>query len=68
MPKLKTSRAAKKRFKLLKSGKIKRKKANRRHILTSKSKGRKVRLRQDSYVSDADSKSIRQLFPYGPSK
>ncbi len=65
MPKLKTNRAAKKRFKLKKSGKIKRKKANRRHILTSKAKGRKVRLRQDAYVNDADAKSIRQLFPYG---
>ena len=37
MPKQKTHTGAKKRFKLLKSGKIKRNKMNRRHILTKKS-------------------------------
>jgi large subunit ribosomal protein L35 len=65
MPKLKTNRAAKKRFKLLKSGKIKRRKAFLRHILTSKAKGRKRSLGQRTYVSDADARSIKQLFPYG---
>ena len=65
MPKLKTNKAAKKRFKLLKSGKIKRKKAGLRHILTSKAKGRKRGLRKRTLVSDADSRSIKQLLPYG---
>ncbi len=65
MPKLKTNRAARKRFKILKSGKIKRGKAFRRHILTSKDKGRKRGLRQDAYVHKADVKAVKQLLPYG---
>lgn len=64
MPKLKTNRAARKRFKIKKSGKIKRKKAFLRHILTSKSEGRKRGLRKANYVSDADVKAIRQMMPY----
>ena len=64
MPKLKTNKAAKKRFKMLKSGKIKRWKANLRHILTSKPKGRKKNLGKATLVHDADLKAIRQLLPY----
>lgn len=65
MPKLKTNKAAKKRFKILKSGKIKKKRAFLRHILTSKAKGRKRDLRKRTYVDKADVKAIKQLFPYG---
>lgn len=65
MPKLKTNKAAKKRFKILKSGKIKRKRAFLRHILTSKGKGRKRNLRQRTYIHEADEKAIKQLLPYG---
>ncbi|HEX5036429.1 MAG TPA: 50S ribosomal protein L35 [bacterium] len=65
MPKLKTNKAAKKRFKLLKSGKIKRKKAFLRHILTSKAKGRKRGLRKRTLVAASDVRAIKQLFPYG---
>jgi large subunit ribosomal protein L35 len=65
MPKLKTNKAAKKRFKLLKSGKIKRKKSFLRHILTSKPKGRKRGLRKRTLVHPADVRAIKQLFPYG---
>lgn len=50
MPKMKTSSAAKKRFKLTGTGKIKRQKANRSHILTSKSRKRKRNLRSDTLV------------------
>lgn len=64
MPKLKTNRAAKKRFKMLKSGKIKRRRAMLRHILTSKAKGRKRGLRRVAYIHEADEKAIRQLLPY----
>lgn len=64
MPKLKTNKAAKKRFKALKSGKIKRGRAMLRHILTSKPKGRKRSIRKGGYVNDADLKAIRQLLPY----
>ncbi len=65
MPKLKTNRAAKKRFKILKSGKIKRRRGMLRHILTSKAKGRKMRLRRPALVHDADIKAVKQLLPYG---
>ena len=65
MPKLKTNKAAAKRFKCLKSGKIKRGRAMLRHILTSKAKGRKRSIRRGSYVNDADLKAIRQMLPYG---
>ena len=47
MPKMKTNSGAKKRFKVTGSGAIKRQKANRSHILTSKSRKRKRNLRQD---------------------
>ena len=64
MPKLKTNKAAQKRFKISRSGKIKRKKAFLRHILTSKGKGRKRHLRQTGYIHEADEKAVRQLLPY----
>lgn len=65
MPKMKTNKSAQKRFRVKKSGKIKRRKANLRHILTSKATGRKKRLGKSDYVSDADKKAVRQLMPYG---
>lgn len=50
MPKMKTSAGAKKRFKITGTGELKRQKANRSHILTSKSRKRKRNLRQDTLV------------------
>ena len=64
MPKLKTNRAAKKRFKVLKSGKIKRRRAMLRHILTSKAKGRKQKLRRGTLIHAADVNEIKRLLPY----
>lgn len=61
MPKMKTHTGAKKRFKLKKSGLIKRNKMNRRHILTKKSPDRKRHLRKGCYVSKADEKNIKEL-------
>ena len=61
MPKQKTHTGAKKRFKLKKSGLIKRNKMNRRHILTKKSPSRKRHLRNAGYVSKADEKNIKGL-------
>lgn len=61
MPKIKTRKGAAKRFKLTKSGKIKRKKAKLRHILTSKTSKQKRHLRADGYVSKADSKAVKRL-------
>ena len=62
MPKLKTKSSAKKRFVITGSGKIKRKKAFKSHILTKKSTKRKRRLGQSALVDKRDEKSIfRQL-------
>ena len=60
MPKMKTKSSAKKRFKLTGSGKLKRKHAFKSHILTKKSKKRKLRLTHDGLVSQADRKSVLQ--------
>ena len=61
MPKMKTSRAAAKRFKVTGTGKLKRSKAYKRHILTKKSPSRKRHLRKAGYVSKADEKNIKGL-------
>ena len=60
MPKLKVKASAKKRFKLTGTGKIKRRHAYKSHILTKKSKKRKLRLTHSTLVSDADKKNIMQ--------
>jgi large subunit ribosomal protein L35 len=59
--KLKTNRAAAKRFKLTATGKIKRHKAMKRHILTKKAPGRKRALGQSVLVSDADAPQVRRM-------
>jgi large subunit ribosomal protein L35 len=59
MPKAKTKSGAKKRFQITGSGKIKRKSAFKRHILTKKSTKRKRALTKDALVSSADIKSIK---------
>lgn len=63
MPKMKTNRSATKRFKITASGKIKRSRAFKRHILTSKPRGRKRRLGSAALVSKADAKRIKILLP-----
>jgi len=64
MPKLKTHKGAAKRFKKTGTGKIKRHKANLRHILTSKSHKRKKKLGDSTLVSDGDYKKIARMIPY----
>ncbi len=61
MPKSKTKSSAKKRFKLTASGKIKRAAAYRSHILTSKSRKRKRKLRKGHEVSKQDAKAVRTM-------
>ena len=58
MPKMKTKSSAKKRFKVTGSGKIKRKHAFKSHILTKKSKKRKLGLTHSALVHQTDMKSI----------
>ncbi|HEX9911879.1 MAG TPA: 50S ribosomal protein L35 [candidate division Zixibacteria bacterium] len=61
MPKIKTSRSARKRFKLTSKGKIKRSKAFKSHILTSKTSKRKRGLRKRVLVSKADQARIKRI-------
>jgi large subunit ribosomal protein L35 len=61
MPKMKTHSSAKKRFTVTGSGKIKRRKAYKSHILTKMSKKRKLRLRHAGLVSKGDEKRVKAL-------
>ena len=65
MPKQKTKRGAAKRFRLSSRGKVKRSRAYKRHILTSKSTKRKRHLDMDTQVSRADSRRVHAMLPYG---
>jgi large subunit ribosomal protein L35 len=64
MPKQKTSRGAAKRFKLTGKGKLKRRKAYLRHILTTKTRKQKRNLRQAVVVDQTNAKAIQRLLPY----
>ena len=64
VPKLKTHRGAKKRFKLTASGKIKRGHSHARHILTKKTTKRKRKLDQSDLVSKSDRSKVRKMLPY----
>ncbi|HZJ76213.1 MAG TPA: 50S ribosomal protein L35 [Oscillospiraceae bacterium] len=64
MPKMKTHRGAAKRFKKTATGRLKRSKAYKGHILTKKSPKRKRKLRKSGLVSKSDQKRIAQLLPY----
>lgn len=61
MPKMKSNRGASKTFRKTASGKFKRAKAFRSHILTSKTTKRKRNLRKSSLVSEADQKRVKQM-------
>jgi large subunit ribosomal protein L35 len=61
MPKQKTKRAAMKRFRFTGSGKIKRNKANHRHILTKKTRKRKNQLQKPDLVASADYPRVKRL-------
>jgi ribosomal protein L35 len=64
MPKMKTHRGAAKRYSVTGSGRIKRAKAFKSHILTKKSTKRKRNLRKAAYVSESEAKVVRKLIPY----
>jgi len=65
MPKMKTKRGAAKRFRTSASGKVKRSRAFKRHILTSQTTKRKRHLDMEALVSKADSRRVREMLPYG---
>ena len=64
MPKMKTHRGAAKRFKKTGTGKLKRAKAFKSHILTKKSSKTKRNLRKAGYVSKSQEKVMKKLLPY----
>ncbi|MFQ5902406.1 MAG: 50S ribosomal protein L35 [Candidatus Binatia bacterium] len=64
MPKIKSSRGAVKRFRVTATGKIRRNKGFKSHLLSGKGKKRKRKLRQSTIVSPSEAKNIRKLIPY----
>ncbi len=64
MPKLKTNRAAAKRFKATGTGKLKRNKAYKSHILTKKSTKRKRNLRHATITDATNVKNMKKVLPY----
>ena len=64
MPKMKTSRAAAKRFKVTGSGKLVRNKAYKSHILTKKTTKKKRNLRKDIIMDETNVKNMKKILPY----
>ena len=64
MPKIKTNRAAAKRFKKTATGQLKRNKAYKSHILTKKSQKRKRNLRKQTTVDATNVKNMKKVLPY----
>ena len=64
MPKIKTNRAAAKRFKVTGTGKLKRSKAYKRHILTKKTTKTKRNLRKEALVDATNVKNMKKILPY----
>ncbi len=64
MPKMKTKRAAAKRFRATGTGKLKRNKAFRRHILTKKTRKLKRNLRKQPIMSSSNAKVMKKILPY----
>ena len=66
MPKLKTNKAAAKRYSLTATGKVKRTKANRRHLLANKTaRQRKSGKIQNAYADKTCVEGIKKMLPYG---
>lgn len=64
MPKIKTNRAAAKRFKKTGTGKLKRNKAYKSHILTKKTTKRKRNLRQSAITDSTNERNMKKVLPY----
>ncbi|OJV36638.1 MAG: 50S ribosomal protein L35 [Bacteroidales bacterium 36-12] len=61
MPKMKTNSGAKKRFALTGTGKVKRKHAFKRHILTKKTTKQKRNLTHTGIIASCDEKNVKQM-------
>ena len=64
MPKMKTKRAAAKRFKTTGTGKLMKMKANKSHILNKKSTKRKRNLRHAAMTDATNVKTMKKIMPY----
>ena len=64
MPKMKTKKSAAKRFKVTGTGKLKRSKAYKSHILTKKSQKRKRNLRKATMTDATNEKVMKKILPY----
>jgi len=64
MPKMKTNRAAAKRFRVTGTGKVRRGKAGLNHLMRGKSANRLRKLRKHDILSDADVPAVKRLLPY----
>ena len=64
MPKVKSHSGAKKRFSLTKSGKVKRARAFKSHILNKKTTKRKRTLRQGAYADVTNEAAVKKMIPY----
>ena len=65
MPKMKTHRGAAKRLKRTGTGRLRRFKANKSHILTKKTTKRKRGLDTPTTVSESDQRKVERMLPYG---
>lgn len=66
MPKLKTNKAAKKRYKYTATGKVKRTKSNRRHLFANKTNRQRSSGKvQNAYLSKSFEGVVAKLLPYG---
>jgi large subunit ribosomal protein L35 len=65
MPKMKSSRAAAKRFTVTGSGRIKRRKQGKGHMLTAKTRKRKRNLRHATLVNPVDEKRVKRILGIG---
>lgn len=65
MPKMKTRRGAAKRFRFSGSGKVRRRKAYLRHILSTKKRKRKRNLGKPADVAAVDVSRVKRMLPYG---
>ncbi|MCQ2397966.1 MAG: 50S ribosomal protein L35 [Sphaerochaetaceae bacterium] len=65
MPKMKTRRSAKKRYRVTAGGKVMYKKQGLRHILTKKTTKRKRNLRAAGILDESEARKVRVMLPYG---
>ncbi|MDD5613541.1 MAG: 50S ribosomal protein L35 [Candidatus Omnitrophica bacterium] len=65
MPKMKTKKAVRKRIRITGKGKLKRAKANKSHLMRSKTSKRRLHLKKGGYVSSTEAAKVKKMLPYG---